>query len=66
MKSVNFQLDHHNSLEITQINDQLYEMRLSVNGSINVFYLTREQLCSDSRIEAFQDRLSSDLFADNK
>ncbi|MFJ7662702.1 hypothetical protein ACIQXW_09890 [Lysinibacillus sp. NPDC097162] len=66
MKSVNFQLDHHNSLELTQIDDQLFEVRLEMNGRISIFYMTREQLGSDNRIEAMQKRLVSDFFPDNK
>ncbi|MFJ5765747.1 hypothetical protein ACIP9C_10290 [Lysinibacillus sp. NPDC093210] len=66
MKSVNFQLDHHNSLELTQINDQLFEVRLEMNGRISIYYMTREQLGSDDRIEAMQKRLVSDFFSDNK
>ncbi|MDD1504725.1 hypothetical protein PVA17_18435 [Lysinibacillus sp. CNPSo 3705] len=44
MKSVNLQLDENNSLEITQIEENLFEMRLGMNGSISVHYMTREQL----------------------
>ncbi|MFJ5789181.1 hypothetical protein ACIP9G_03760 [Lysinibacillus sp. NPDC093197] len=66
MKSVNFQLDHHNSLELTQIDDQLFEVRLEMNGRISIFYMTREQLGSDNRIEAMQKRLVSDFFSDKK
>lgn len=66
MKSVNFQLDHFNSLEITQINDQLFEVRLELNGRIRIFYMTRQQLVTDSRIEAYHDRLLQDYFTDDK
>ncbi|MET4563088.1 hypothetical protein [Lysinibacillus parviboronicapiens] len=57
MKSVNIQLDHNNSIEITQIDDTLFEVRLSMDGSISMYYMTRaqlenlEQLGVDSRIE---------------
>lgn len=44
MKSVNIQLDEKNSLEITQIEDNLFEVRLGMNGSVSVYYMTREQL----------------------
>jgi hypothetical protein len=64
MKSLNFQLDHHNSLELTQIDDQLFEVRLEMNGRISIYYMTREQLGSDDRIEALQKRLVSDFFPD--
>ncbi|MFJ3388615.1 MULTISPECIES: hypothetical protein [unclassified Lysinibacillus] len=59
MKSVNLQLDENNSLEITQIEENLFEMRLGINGSISVYYMTREQLLNFDqlgahiRIEAF-------------
>ncbi|MFJ8087053.1 hypothetical protein ACIQ7N_02405 [Lysinibacillus sp. NPDC095746] len=59
MKSVNLQLDENNSLEITQIEENLFEMRLGMNGSISVYYMTREQLQNFDqlgapiRIEAF-------------
>ncbi|UPW81764.1 hypothetical protein [Lysinibacillus sp. Ag94] len=59
MKSVNLQLDENNSLEITQIEENLFEMRLGMNGSISVYYMTREQLLNFDqlgapiRIEAF-------------
>ncbi|MFJ7405467.1 MULTISPECIES: hypothetical protein [unclassified Lysinibacillus] len=66
MKSVNFQLDHHNSLELTQIDDQLFEVRLEMNGRISIYYMTRDQLGSDDRIETMQKRLVSDFFPDNK
>jgi len=66
MKSVNFQLDHHNSLELTQIDDQLFEVRLEMNGRISIFYMTREQLGTDNRIEAVQKRLVRDFFPDHK
>lgn len=65
MKSVNFQLDHHNSLELTQIDEQLFEVRLEMNGRISLFYMTREQLGTDGRIEALQKRLVSDFFPDS-
>ncbi|GAB0170849.1 hypothetical protein LSPCS325_42860 [Lysinibacillus sp. CTST325] len=44
MKSVNLQLDENNSLEITQIEENLFEVWLGINGSISVYYMTREQL----------------------
>jgi|GEM_PF-1625799 len=60
MKSVNFQLDHHNSLEITQVDDRLFEVRLELNGRIHIFYMTREQLGADQRIEAIHAKLLND------
>ncbi|MFJ7732230.1 hypothetical protein ACIQXF_10095 [Lysinibacillus sp. NPDC097231] len=63
MKSVNFQLDENNSLEITQIEDNLFEVRLGINGSINISYMTREQLANieqlgaNIRIDTIQERL---------
>ncbi|SOC15348.1 hypothetical protein SAMN05880501_10876 [Ureibacillus xyleni] len=44
MKSVNMQLDENNWLEITQVNGELFEVRVSQNGIVNVFYLTQEEL----------------------
>ncbi|EON72740.1 hypothetical protein [Lysinibacillus sphaericus] len=44
MKSVNLQLDHNNSIEITQIDNTLFEVRLGINGSISMYYMTRAQL----------------------
>ncbi|OXS73518.1 hypothetical protein B1B04_12390 [Lysinibacillus sp. KCTC 33748] len=52
MKSVNIQLDEKNSLEITQIEDNLFEMRLGMNGSISVYYMTREQLLNFDQLGA--------------
>ncbi|WP_346234720.1 hypothetical protein MKY04_16145 [Lysinibacillus telephonicus] len=44
MKSVNMQLDDDNWLEITQVSDELYEVRVSQGGNVSVFYLTYEEL----------------------
>ncbi len=44
MKSVNFQLDGMNSIEIIQIDEQLFEIRLVVDGKINMRYMTKEEL----------------------
>ncbi|MBG9456383.1 hypothetical protein ABE61_20710 [Lysinibacillus sphaericus] len=52
MKSVNIQLDEKNSLEITQIEDNLFEVRLGMNGSISVYYMTREQLLNFDQLGA--------------
>ncbi len=52
MKSVNLQLDQNNSLEITQIEENLFELRLGINGSISVYYMTREQLLNFDQLGA--------------
>ena len=52
MKSVNIQLDEKNSLEITQIEDNLFEVLLGMNGSISVYYMTREQLLNFDQLDA--------------
>ncbi|KOS62546.1 hypothetical protein FJQ98_17985 [Lysinibacillus agricola] len=52
MKSVNIQLDEKNSLEITQIEDNLFEVRLGMNGSISVYFMTREQLLNFDQLGA--------------
>ncbi|MFJ7666129.1 hypothetical protein ACIQXI_03435 [Lysinibacillus sp. NPDC097195] len=65
MKSVNFQLDHHNALEITQVDDQLFEVRLELNGRISIFYMTRAQLGADQQIEAIHAQLLTDYFPDS-
>ncbi|MEQ6356072.1 hypothetical protein ABNX05_15700 [Lysinibacillus sp. M3] len=52
MKTVNIQLDEKNSLEITQIEDNLFEVRLGMNGSISVYYMTREQLLNFDQLGA--------------
>lgn len=52
MKSVNIQLDEKNSLEITQIEDNLFEVRLGINGSISVYYMTREQILNFDQLGA--------------
>ncbi|MFJ7185302.1 hypothetical protein [Lysinibacillus xylanilyticus] len=52
MKSVNLQLDENNSLEITQIEENLFELRLGINGSISVYYMTREQLLNFDQLGA--------------
>ncbi|MCY9545350.1 hypothetical protein [Lysinibacillus xylanilyticus] len=52
MKSVNLQLDENNSLEITQIEENLFEVRLGINGSISVYYMTREQLLNFDQLGA--------------
>jgi len=44
MKSVNFQLDGMDSIEITQIEEHLFEVRLVLDGEISVQYLTKEQV----------------------
>ncbi|WP_342503671.1 hypothetical protein [Lysinibacillus sp. FSL L8-0126] len=44
MKTVNFQLDGMNSLEITQIEENLFEVRVALNGKISMNYMNREQL----------------------
>jgi len=61
MKTVNFQLDHHNSIEITQVDDQLFEVRLELNGRIYVLYMTRDQLGADQRIDAIHAKLLNDF-----
>jgi len=61
MKTVNFQLDHHNSIEIKQVDDQLFEVRLELNGRIYVLYMTRDQLGADQRIEAIHAKLLNDF-----
>lgn len=66
MKSVNLQLDHNNSLEITQLDDNLFEVRLGINGSMSMYYMTRaqlknlEQLGTNIPIETIQAGLLSD------
>ncbi|MGE7687619.1 hypothetical protein ACQKMI_00245 [Lysinibacillus sp. NPDC097214] len=50
MKSVNIQLDEKNSLEITQIEDNLFEVRLGMDGSMSVYYMTREQLQNSDQL----------------
>jgi len=52
MKSVNLQLDQNNSLEITQKEENLFELRLGINGSISVYYMTREQLLNFDQLGA--------------
>ncbi|MFF2795543.1 hypothetical protein [Lysinibacillus xylanilyticus] len=52
MKSVNLQLDENNLLEITQIEENLFELRLGINGSISVYYMTREQLLNFDQLGA--------------
>jgi len=52
MKSVNLQLDENNSLEITQIEENLFELRLGIKGSISVYYMTREQLLNFDQLGA--------------
>ncbi|MCL1700602.1 hypothetical protein [Lysinibacillus sp. Bpr_S20] len=52
MKSVNLQLDEKNSLEITQVGEHLFEVRLGMNGSISVYYMTREQLLDFDQLGA--------------
>ncbi|KOP78323.1 hypothetical protein AMS59_10610 [Lysinibacillus sp. FJAT-14745] len=52
MKSVNLQLDENNSLEITQIEENLFEVRLGMNGSISIYYMTREQLLNFDQLGA--------------
>jgi len=52
MKSVNIQLDEKNSLEITQIEENLFEVRLGMNGNISVYYMTREQLLNFDQLGA--------------
>ncbi|WP_036196633.1 hypothetical protein [Lysinibacillus fusiformis] len=44
MKSVNFQLDGMDSIEITQIDEHLFEVRLVLGGKINMRYMTKEEL----------------------
>lgn len=44
MKSVNLQLDFHNWLEATQINENLFEVRVSQDGKVSVFFLSNEEL----------------------
>ncbi|WP_155591469.1 hypothetical protein [Lysinibacillus cavernae] len=44
MKSINFQLDGMDSIEITQIEEHLFEVRLVLNGKISVQYMAKEQL----------------------
>ncbi|QDQ03064.1 hypothetical protein FOH38_22900 [Lysinibacillus fusiformis] len=66
MKSVNLQLDHNNSLEITQLDDNLFEVRLGINGSMSMYYMTRDQLINLDQlgthipIEMIQEELLSD------
>ncbi|WP_179966038.1 hypothetical protein [Lysinibacillus antri] len=44
MKSLNMQLDDNNWLEITPVGDELYEVRVSQDGKVSVFYLTHQEL----------------------
>ncbi|WP_342532921.1 hypothetical protein MHB40_15900 [Lysinibacillus sp. FSL K6-0057] len=44
IKSVNFQLDRMNSLEITQIEEDLFEVRLAFDGKLSMHYMSRQQL----------------------
>ena len=44
MKSVNIKLDGMNSIEITQIGEELFEVCLTLDGKISLHYMTREQL----------------------
>ena len=44
MKSVNFQLDGMDSIEITQIEEHLFEVRLVLDGKISVQYMTKKQV----------------------
>ena len=43
-KSVNIQLEGMNSLEITQIEEELFEVRLVFDGKISMQYMNRQQL----------------------
>lgn len=44
IKSINFQLEGMNSLEITQITEELFEVRLAFDGKISMQYMNRQQL----------------------
>ncbi|MEK5232420.1 hypothetical protein MHB42_11685 [Lysinibacillus sp. FSL K6-0232] len=44
MKTVNFQLDGMNSLEITHLDNDLFEVRLAIDGQIALYYMTRVQV----------------------
>jgi len=44
VKSVNIQLEGMNSLEITQIEEELFEVRLVFDGKISMQYMNRQQL----------------------
>ena len=44
IKSINFQLEGMNSLEITQIEEELFEVRLVFDGKISMQYMNRQQL----------------------
>lgn len=44
IKSINFQLEGMNSLEITQITEELFEVRLVLDGKISMQYMNRQQL----------------------
>lgn len=44
MKSVNFQLDGMDSIEITQLEEHLFEVRLVLDGKISMQYMSKEEL----------------------
>ncbi|WP_249659508.1 hypothetical protein [Lysinibacillus fusiformis] len=44
MKSVNFQLDGMDSIEITQLEEHLFEVRLVLDGKISMQYMNKEEL----------------------
>lgn len=61
IKSINFQLEGMNSLEITQITEELFEVRLVFDGKISMQYMNRQQLIqlgSTFRIERNINTLS--------
>ncbi len=44
MKTVNFQLDGMNSLELTHVDNDLFEVRLAIDGQITIYYMSYEQV----------------------
>lgn len=45
MKSVNMQLgDGNDSVEIMQVDDDLFEVKFTIDGKVNSFYLTHKEL----------------------
>ncbi|WP_369379105.1 hypothetical protein [Lysinibacillus fusiformis] len=44
MKSVNFQLDGMDSIEITQLEEHLFEVRLVLDGKISMQYMSKKEL----------------------
>ncbi|KOY83217.1 hypothetical protein I6G82_05535 [Lysinibacillus macroides] len=44
MKTVNFQLDGMNSLELTHLDNDLFEVRLAIEGQITIYYMSYERV----------------------